>query len=91
MTIPKYNKLEGLNITKCKYDFSEVGIGKMYTDSLTMIFSALSGENPDFTIDELDINISIGDKEITIPLQADVFEELFRSLNEINNILEGDI
>lgn len=75
---------------KCKYDFSEPGISAMYRDCLEMIFSALSGENPDFTINELDINISIGDKEITIPIHADTFEELFSSLNEIYNILEGD-
>lgn len=77
-------------MTKCKYDFSEPGIAAMYRDSLELIFSTLSGENPDFTIDELDINISIGDKEITVPIHADAFEELFSCLNEINNILEGD-
>ncbi len=75
---------------RCKYDFSEVGISKMYNDSLVMIFAALSGKNADFTLEELDINISIGDKEITIPIHADAFEELFSCLNEINTILEGD-
>ena len=74
---------------KCKYDFSEVGISKMYNDSLVMIFAALEQKNADFTLEELDINISIGDKEITVPIYADAFEELFSCLNEIHNILEG--
>lgn len=77
-------------MTKCKYDFSEVGISKMYCDSLDMVFSALSGENPDFTIEELDIHISIGDKEITVPILADAFEGLFSCLKEIYDTTEGD-
>lgn len=68
----------------CKYNFNEYGIKEMYYDSLDMIFSAMEGEHPDFTLDELDINISIGDKKIIVPLHADSFEMLFTCLEKIN-------
>jgi hypothetical protein len=42
----------------------------------------LGGENKDFTIDDLDIKITIGYKEITVPIYADAFESLFAFLNE---------
>ena len=69
---------------KCKYSFSEYGIKEMYYDSLDMIFNALEGINPDYDISDLDINISIGDKEIIVPLHADSFEMLFECLEKIN-------
>lgn len=77
-------------MTKCKYDFSEYGIREMYFNSLDMIFSALCGENPDFALNELDINISIGDKEISVPINADSFEMLFSCLKEIDKDIKGD-
>ena len=40
-------------MTMCKYEFSKYGVKAMANDTLDMIFSALSGENPDFNIDEL--------------------------------------
>lgn len=73
-----------------KYSFSDIGINAMYKDSLEVIFSALCGENPDFALNELDINISIGDKEISVPLNADSFEMLFICLKEIDQDIKGD-
>ena len=67
----------------CKYDFNEYGIKEMYYDSLDMIFDAMEEKNPDFALSDLDINISIGDKKITIPLHADSFEMLFECLEKI--------
>lgn len=69
-------------MTMCKYDFTQGGINAMYHDTLDIIFSALSEENKDFTIDELEIKISIADKEISVPLYADAFEALFLFLEE---------
>ena len=60
-----------------KYDFTANGIKEMENDSLDMIFSALDGTSKDFSIDELDIIISIGDKQITVPSYAENFEMLF--------------
>ena len=68
----------------CKYSFSEYGIKEMYYDSLDMIFDAMEDKNPDFALDELNINISIGDKKIIAPLHADSFEMLFTCLEKIN-------
>lgn len=83
--------LKGADImTMCKYEFSDLGIKAMYRDSLGMVFSALCGENRDFTIEELDIHISIGDKEINIPIYADAFEMIFDCLHEINRDLMGE-
>ncbi len=73
-----------------KYSFSENGIKAMYKDSLVVIFYALSGENPNFELNELDINISIGDKEISVPINADSFEMLFSCLKEIEKEIMGD-
>lgn len=67
---------------KCKYNFSPQGVKHMYNDALEMIFTTLQGESKDYTIEELDINITIGDKEITVPLNADIFEELFQLLEK---------
>lgn len=68
----------------CKYDFTEYGIKEMYYDSLDMIFDAMEDKNPNFALDELNINISIGDKKIIVPLHADSFEMLFECLEKIN-------
>jgi hypothetical protein len=68
----------------CKYDFTEHGIKEMYYDSLDMIFDAMEDKNPNFALDELNINISIGDKKIIVPLHADSFEMLFTCLEKIN-------
>jgi hypothetical protein len=57
----------------------------MYNDSLGDIFSALEGKHPDFAIEELDIKITIGNKEIEIPMYADAFEMLFECLNEMHD------
>ena len=68
----------------CKYDFSNLGIKEMYNDSLEMIWDALEEKHPDFNISDLDINISIGDKKIIVPLHADSFEMLFACLEKIS-------
>ena len=68
----------------CKYDFSNLGIKEMYNDSLEMIWDAMEGKHPDFNISDLDINISIGDKKIIVPLHADSFEMLFTCLEKIS-------
>lgn len=76
---------------RIEYVFSTDGIKAMYNDSLNEIFSALEGENEKFSIEDLDIKISIGDKFITIPIYAEAFELVFDCLNEINEDLnEGE-
>lgn len=66
----------------CKYAFTSAGVAEMYNDTLQMIFAALAEENNDFTIQELDIKISIGDRETSVPISADAFEALFAFLKE---------
>ena len=68
----------------CKYDFSENGINELYNDCLEMVWDALEDKHPDFNISDLDINISIGDKKLIIPLHADSFEMLFEFLEKLN-------
>ena len=68
---------------KTIYNFDQNGIRAMYSDSVELVMSALSGENPNFTIDQLDINITIGDKTIILPTFAEVFEMLFDCLEDI--------
>lgn len=68
----------------CKYAFTELGIKAMYNDSLEMTWDALEDKHPDFNISDLDINITIGDKKIIVPLHADSFEMLFECLEKIN-------
>ena len=67
----------------CKYDFSKLGVNAMYHDSLLMVWDALDNVHPDFNISDLDINITIGDKKIIVPLHADSFEMLFECLEKI--------
>lgn len=76
---------------RIEYVFSTDGIKAMYNDSLNEIFSALEGENEKFSIEDLDIKISIGDKFIAIPIYADAFELIFDCMKEINKDLnEGE-
>lgn len=65
-----------------EYEFSKAGIKAFENDCLREIFAALDGENKDFTIEELYIKITIGDKFITIPNYAEVFEAMERFLEE---------
>ena len=44
-------------MTVCKYDFSRHGVRAMANDTLDLIFSALNGENKDFKIEELELEI----------------------------------
>lgn len=67
-----------------KYDFTSQGIKALYNDSLKDIFSALEGKHPDYAIEEMNIKITICDKEIEIPMYADAFEMLFECLNEMH-------
>lgn len=66
----------------CKYDFTKAGVTEMYNDTLQMIFAALAEENNEFSIQELDIKIAIGDRETFVPISADSFEALFAFLKE---------
>lgn len=75
-------------MNKVKYDFSTHGIKAMYNDSLEEIFSALADENENFTIEDLDIKITIGNREIKIPIAADIFELLFESLSKMHDDLK---
>ena len=59
-----------------EYKFTQAGIKAFERDTLAEIFSALEGINKDFTIEELDIKISIGDKYITLPTYAEIFDAL---------------
>jgi hypothetical protein len=47
-----------------------------------LVFSVLESENFDSLIDGININISIGDKKIIIPICADAFEKLFDYIKE---------
>ena len=74
----------------CKYDFSRAGVRAMANDTLDLIFSALSGENKDFNIEELEFKISIGDKEICLPTFAEVYDMLFDCLEDIEKEVNGE-
>ena len=71
------------NIIMDKYKCTPNGVKAMYEDSLDIIWEALEDKHPDFNISDLDINISIGDKKIIVPLHADSFEMLFTCLEKI--------
>ena len=70
-------------MTMYKYKLSKYGVKAMANDTLDMIFSALSGENKDFNIDELEFKITVGNKEIRLPIYAEVYEMLFDCLEDI--------
>lgn len=74
----------------CKYEFNKYGLKEMENDSLDLIFSALSGENQDFDISELDFKIMIGNLEIDIPCLAHNFEALFSALGDVLAVHEEE-
>ena len=65
-----------------EYAFNDAGINAMYNDCVDLVFSVLESENFDSLIDGININISIGDKKIIIPICADAFEKLFDYIKE---------
>ena len=65
-----------------EYAFNEDGVNAMYNDCVDLVFSVLESENFDSLIDGININISIGDKKIIIPICADAFEKLFDYIKE---------
>ena len=65
-----------------EYAFNEDGVNAMYNDCVDLVFSVLESENFDSLIDGININISIGDKKIIIPICADTFEKLFDYIKE---------
>ena len=65
-----------------EYAFNDAGINAMYNDCVDLVFSVLENENFDSLIDGININISIGDKKIIIPICADAFEKLFDYIKE---------
>ena len=75
----------------CKYEFNKLGIQAMENDSLDLIFSALSGENEDFNISELDFKVTIGNLEIEIPCLAHNFEALFTALGDVLTAHEEEL
>lgn len=66
-----------------KYEFSKVGINKMYKDSLEDVFNAMEEINPTHTLDELNIKITIGDRQTEILVGAEEFEMIFDCLRKI--------
>ena len=74
----------------CKYELTQLGVKAMANDTLDLIFSALSGENKDFNIRDLEFRISIGDKEISLPTYAEVYDMLFNCLEDIANELKEE-
>ena len=72
----------GFIVKMCEYGFNKNGISAMYSDCLDLIFTVLESENFDSLIDEININISIGDKKMVIPICADAFEKLFDYIKE---------
>ena len=69
-------------MNKTIYDFTQSGINAMYSDCLDLVFTVLEDENFDSLINEININISIGDKKMIIPICADAFEKLFNYIKE---------
>lgn len=65
-----------------EYKLSKAGVKTFEHDTLEEIFAALEGKNKNFTIEELYIKITIGDKFIKIPAFAEVFDALERFLEE---------
>lgn len=74
----------------CKYEFTNLGLKEMENDSLDLIFSALSGENKDFDISELDFKVTIGNLETEIPCLAHNFEALFTALGDVLAVHEEE-
>ncbi len=66
-----------------KYDFTKNGINEMYNDCVDFVFSVLESEDSSTFMNEMNIKISIADKEITIPLCAETFETLFDFIKEV--------
>ena len=70
-------------MTIYKYKLTENGVKAMANDTLEMVLSAIDGENKNFAIEELEFKITIGNKEISLPVFADVYEALFDCLEKI--------
>lgn len=66
----------GGNMDVLKSGFTKAGVKAFERDTVAEIFSALEETNRDFTIEELYIKISIGDKYITLPTYAEIFDAL---------------
>ena len=77
-------------MTIYKYKLTENGVKAMANDTLEMVLSAIDGENPDFNIDELEFKITIGNKEISLPVFADVYEMLFNCLEKIEKVVNEE-
>ena len=69
-----------------EYELNKAGVKAFTRDTLGEIFAALDGENKNFTIEELYIKITIGDKFITIPNYAEAFDALERFLEEVEEV-----
>ena len=65
-----------------KYKFTKAGVKAFENDTLSEIFTALEEVNPNFTIEELNIKITIGDKYIEVPTYAEVFDALINFLED---------
>ena len=77
-------------MTIYKYKLTKNGVNAMANDTLEMVLSAIDGENPDFNIDELEFKITIGNKEIALPIFADVYEMLFDCLEKIEKVVNEE-
>ena len=74
----------------CKYAFTRAGVKEFADDSYDLIFSALEEKNEDFTMDDLDIKITIGNLEIDIPNLAHDVEAFFLALDEVVKVHEEE-
>ena len=64
------------------YDFTEAGVKAMYDDCLELVSSVMESEDFDSLLEGININISIGDKRMIIPICAEAFEKLFDYIKE---------
>ena len=75
---------------KCTYAFTERGIDAFERDCLDDIFSALDETNKYHTIDELDVKITIGHREIVVPCCAYPVTALFDYLRDAEEDYRGE-
>lgn len=67
-----------------EYKFTKDGIKEMYHDTCKECFKRLSDE----TIDEMYIEIKMGEQFIKIPMYADCLEIISAAIKECDEVLE---
>ena len=70
-----------------EYKFSKDGIKAFYDDTCTECFEALDNG----TIDEMYIEVKMGNQFIKVPMYADCFEIIMAALKECDEVLTEDL